>query len=309
MNDQLEESGNSLAENPTSQGDSVPASEPSAAPEGGEPSAESVVHVSPVAAKAPKAKRKAAPKRKSAHGPRHDHPPHVVHHYEKPVDEGDEDSFFAKHRTKIIGAAVAVLGAGFYFLMGSSKGPSPAKAPEKIVMIQPLPPLPKPPPPPPPKQPPPPQKVEEKMDKVQEDDKPPEAPKPMEAPKEALGTNNKGPGPGLSGLGGSGSGGGTFGGSGGGGGSALGYYTGQLRRKVVTGLQANPRTRKAALDIKVRIWVDGTGTVTDVKLDSSTTNDKSLDSVVEQVLRGLPLDAPPPKTKMPINMRLLLRRP
>lgn len=143
------------------------------------------------------------------------------------------------------------------------------------------------------------------------EDKPKEADKPKaEQAKETLGTGLKGNGPGLSGLGSSGNGGG-FGGPGsGGGGNKLGIFTGQVKATVTEALRKNPRTRKAALNIQVRIWVDSTGRVTRAKLDGST-GDKALDDVIQnQILNNLQFPEPPPAgVRPPIIMRLTAARP
>jgi len=137
-----------------------------------------------------------------------------------------------------------------------------------------------------------------------------EAPKAPEPPKEALGTNLKGNGPGMAGLGGSGNGGGTFGGQPGGGGSKWGAFAGQVQTKVANALRSNSQTKKANLKIQVRIWSDSTGRITRAKLDAST-GDSKLDQVIQNdVLTNLQLDQPPPAgMPMPIVMRLTARRP
>ena len=127
--------------------------------------------------------------------------------------------------------------------------------------------------------------------------------------KEALGTNLKGNGPGMAGLGGTGDGGG-FGGPGsGGGGNKLGIFAGQVQKTVAEALRNNSRTRKAALSIQVRIWPDTAGRITRAKLDAST-GDKTLDDVIQnQVLTGLQLPEPPPAgMHLPIVMRLTATR-
>jgi hypothetical protein len=140
--------------------------------------------------------------------------------------------------------------------------------------------------------------------------KPKEAEAPKPAPAETLGTNLKGDGPGMAGLGGSGNGGGLFGGKGGGGGSKFGWYAGQVQTRVAEALRQNSHTKSASMKIQVRIWADSTGRITKAKLDG-TTGDPKLDTAIQnEVLTGLQLQQPPPADmRMPIVMRLTARRP
>jgi hypothetical protein len=314
MKDQIEQPEDSPADLSETVALPTATSEPAAASLSEAPDSKEGAGASPAAMEVrPAKRRKAAPKRRTprpVHASRSTRPPQVTHHYENLADEGDDDSFIGRHRTKLVIAAVVLLAGGAAYFFGSGKSSPAPKAPEHMAMIS-LPPLPPPPPPPPPpKQPPPP--PEQKM--VQEtaaEEKPKEAaPKAPEPPKEALGTNVKGNGPGIAGLGGSGNGGG-FGGPGsGGGGSKYGFFAGQVQTKVASALRSNNRTKKATLKIQVRIWSDSTGRITRAKLDSST-GDPSLDGVIQdQILTGLQLDQPPPAgMPMPIVMRLTARRP
>ena len=143
---------------------------------------------------------------------------------------------------------------------------------------------------------------------TQPEEKPQEAPKPVDAPP-TLGTNLKGEGPGMSGLGASGNGGG-FGGGGGRGGSKWGWYAGQVQRSVADALRRNSKTKTASMKIQVRIWPDKTGRITRAQLDG-TTGDSKLDAAIQnEVLTGLQLQEPPPQgMPAPIVLRLTARRP
>ena len=311
MNDPLEESGNATSETSSPAAPSTATAEVTAAPNSRDLDTQGSSATG--ANGRPTQRRKTMPKRRTAgrpHPARHAHPPHVTHHYESLVDEGENDSFFGRHRTKIVIAVLVLLVGGAAHFVKPGSGSMP-KAPERMVSIQ-LPPLPPPPPPPPPKiQPPPPK--DEKMEPAPApaENKPKEADKPKAEPvKETLGTGLKGNGPGMAGLGGSGDGGG-FGGPGsGGGGNKLGIFAGQVQAKVAEALRNNSRTRKAALNIQVRIWPDTTGRITRAKLDAST-GDKALDDIIQnQVLTGIQLPEPPPAgTRLPIVMRLMAKRP
>ena len=73
------------------------------------------------------------------------------------------------------------------------------------------------------------------MQAVQAEDKPPEAPKPAEAAPPTLGTNLKGDGAGMSGLGGTGNGGGLGGGI-----AAAAAVSGVLRRPGAKACRRRP---------------------------------------------------------------------
>jgi outer membrane biosynthesis protein TonB len=230
----------------------------------------------------------------------------------KSLLEEEREGFFQRFGiVLVIGGLLAAGGAYAYF-----KKPGPPSAPlkpERIVMIAPLPPAPPPPPPPPPplKKPP-----EEKMDK---ETAPVEAPKPVEKPQPAkapddpapLGTNLKGDGAGLSGLGtGPGLGGGTLGGGGSKGGSRFGWYAGQVQARIADALRKHPKTKNANLRVDVRIWPDPTGRITRAQLAGSTGDGALDDALQREVLNGLQLQEPPPAgMKLPITLRLTARRP
>lgn len=259
----------------------------------------------------PGKRRKVVPKRRPAGAaarPVKPAQPHV-HHYDKLVDEGDDEGFFGRHRTKIVIGVVVLLGSGIGYVLHSAKPSTTAKAPERVTMIT-LPPLPPPPPPPPPpKREPPPPKEEKMVQEAAPAEKKEEAPKPAEPPKEALGTGVKGNGPGIAGLGGTGNGGGFGGPRGGNGGSKWGAFAFAVQNKVATALKSDDHTKKANLKVQVRIWSDSTGRITKSKLDTST-GDTKLDDAVQKVLNGIQLDQPPPAgMPMPIVMRLTARRP
>jgi hypothetical protein len=142
------------------------------------------------------------------------------------------------------------------------------------------------------------------------EEKPQEAPKPAAAPTETLGTNLKGEGAGMSGLGGSGNGGG-FGGGGGHGGSKWGWYAGQVQKTVSDAMHRNNKTRTANIKmIQVRIWPDRNGRITRASLDTTTGDSKLDDAIRDQVLTGLQLQEPPPQgMPAPIVLRLTAHRP
>jgi protein TonB len=217
-----------------------------------------------------------------------------------------------KHRV-VIGMMLAVVLAGglFSFLSSSSKTPRHVASKPDVIMIT----LPPPPPPPPlPKvEPPPPIEEPPKVDEMVEqepdplEEPPPEA--PAEPPSEVLGTNIKGDGPGLAGLGSSGNGGGNRN-SIGGGGSAQARIDWFAKRILVSSikeaLERDPATRMIVLDQGIRVWVDKTGCVTRVMSLGPTSNLAAL----QKVLVGLRTSQAPP-TGMPssIDIRISARKP
>ena len=175
---------------------------------------------------------------------------------------------------------------------------------------------PPPPPPTPPPTPPPPQPEQPKEETKQEfveETKPEAAPEPESAPDDApLGTNLEGPGSDSFGLA-KGGGGGMIGGTGkgkGGGGSKYGLYAGQVQSRVADALRGHKKTRSASMSVKVRIWVDSTGRITNAKLSGSS-GDAAVDrAICDEILTGLQLQSPPPEgMPMPVVMRISASRP
>lgn len=239
-------------------------------------------------------------------------PPKVLPPRPSPYDEDDKEEGFLRRNGLLIGvAAIALAGGAWFYFHPIQKAEPVRKAPEQtIVRIQ-LPPPP--PPPPPPKVQPPPPKEEKRVEDtpVAKPEPKPEAPKPQEKPPEGLGTNIKGSGPGMSGLGSSGNG--MLGGTGtgaGGGGSMARWYAGQVGGKVAEALRNNRKTRSTNMGINSRVWLDESGRITKASLDGST-GDSALDAALtNEVLPGIQLSEPPPKgMRMPIPLRLNAHRP
>ncbi len=236
----------------------------------------------------------------------------------------DEDSgrLSVRHYLLMFGtgaAVIALMAAGVLFLLSGEKD-SPRKVQDlQIVAI--VPPSPPPPPPPPPEQ-----KQEEKViDQVpvkQEmiDEKPVDTPKdappdedePLPGPP-ALDDAGKGPGD----LAGKPGGRGWIGGGGGGGGggsSRWGYYNSLAQSQIKAVLEADKKSRHAAMSsqtwAKIRVWVDPSGRVTRVLVNSNS-GDTELDDVLRsQTLSTMVLREPPPKDMpMPIVIRLNAQKP
>ncbi|MEI6494280.1 MAG: energy transducer TonB, partial [Verrucomicrobiota bacterium] len=142
---------------------------------------------------------------------------------------------------------------------------------------------------------------------------PKDVPAPQTPDEAPMGTNLQGDGPNAFGLGVGGGGGmigGTGTGKGGKGGSKYGFYAGQVQSRVVDALRNHKKTRSAALDVKVRIWLDSSGRVTRATL-AGTSGKPDVDAAIrDEILTGLQLQNPPPEgMPMPIVMRLSATRP
>ncbi len=207
----------------------------------------------------------------------------------------------AKHRV-VIGLMLTVVLAGglFSFLSSGSKAPRQVARTPEVISIT----LPPPPPPPPPKiEPPPPAEEKPQEEIVEEEPEPLEEPPPeapADPPSEVLGTNIKGDGPGLAGLGSSGNGGGNRNSIGGGAAvqARIDWYAKRvLASSIKEALERDPTTRLLVLNHGIRVWVDKTGRITRVKTLGATTNLNAL----EKVLVGLRTSQAPP-TGMPSSI-------
>jgi TonB family protein len=109
------------------------------------------------------------------------------------------------------------------------------------------------------------------------------------------------------GVGGGGGGGGGFGG---GRGTKFGYYSGQVKGRLIDALRSHKKTRTAVMDVQVKIWVDDTGHVSKVALGKST-GDPALDSAIKnEALSEITMSEPPPQgMPMPIVMHFSAKRP
>jgi hypothetical protein len=209
--------------------------------------------------------------------------------------------------------AVVLLGGIVSFMMGGGKSTKPTVKKSDIVTIT-LPPPPPPPPPPPkvepPKpEPPPEDKKEELVEEEPEPlEPPPEAAEP-EPPSEVLGTNIKGNGPGLAGLGSSGNGGGNRNTIGGGGNkqARIDWYAKKiLVTTIKQALERSPSTKSIILDEGIRLWVDKDGRVIRIKPLGNISNL----AAIEQVLIGLQTSQAPPAGMPPyIDFKIKARKP
>ncbi len=215
---------------------------------------------------------------------------------------------------KRYGAAIAVIAilmsGAVYLLVGQDDMPPPKQVRElTIVNIVPPPP----PPPPPPKMPE--QKMIEQPKMAEQEfkeDKPLDKPKDevKDAKDDAPPKTPLAPGakldlaPGNTGWKQGG------GGGGGGGGSRWGWYASIVQSQIQSALRANPRTRNAVMQVRVRLWADSSGRVSRVELASST-GDSELDNIIRNdVLGSLVLREPPPKDMpMPMVARVTASRP
>lgn len=232
------------------------------------------------------------------------------------ADDGSREP--GRHPALAYGAVLIVIsllfaGAG-YWLLGRDDMPPPRQIREMTIVNIALPP----PPPPPPSLPPEQKMIEQPKMAEQEfkEDKPLEKPKdePVkeaknEEPPGPLSLDAKATGPSdLFNLGGK-PGGNPYGG-GGGGGSRWGWYASIVQTQIESALRANNRTRRAVMQVQIRLWADSTGHINRVQLLSST-GDVELDAAIrDEVLGGLTLREPPPKDMpMPMVTRVTARRP
>jgi hypothetical protein len=83
-----------------------------------------------------------------------------------------------------------------------------------------------------------------------------------------------------------------------------------VQAQIESALRANNRTRRAVMEVQIRLWADGTGRINRVQLVSST-GDAELDALIRNdVLGGMTLREPPPKDMpMPMVTRVTARRP
>jgi len=229
-------------------------------------------------------------------------------------NDEEEPTFWQKRRVPLLVGGILLFGgvAWLVFGMGGEKKES-SSAPSvvNVALPPPPPPLPPPPPPPPPRERPPEPEMQQETEFVPEESTDPE-PAAAEDSAPALGTGITGDGP-PDGFGlGTKGGGGRFGGIGGGGGagSKFGAYAGKIQRSIADALKAHRKTRNASLMLKVRVWADANGRITQVKL-SGTSGDAKLDAALrDEVLTGLQLPEPPPDgMPMPIVMRITGQRP
>jgi len=226
-------------------------------------------------------------------------------------DEDEELSFVQRHPGLVLLVIILVVAPLTYFAARKMMNNQSSSSRDDEVMIR----LPPPPPPPPkprptptPDQQPTPEQEQKMVEQQPVQNEHKEAPKPQAPP--SLGTSITGPGGGPDmGLG-SGLGDGSGYGDGGGGGSKFGWYASEVQSRVAEALRSNSQTRKASMNIVVRIWPDSTGRIVKVHIQGST-GDPSLDAALQNdVLTGLQLsDAPPADMPLPIVMRLSAQRP
>ena len=87
-------------------------------------------------------------------------------------------------------------------------------------------------------------------------------------------------------------------------------YASTAQARILDELRRNPKTRKAALRVEIRIWPDSTGRISRASLGSSS-GDSVVDAAIrDEILTGLQLPQPPPEgMPTPIVMRVTARRP
>src|SRR4051794_20943442 len=141
------------------------------------------------------------------------------------------------------------------------------------------------------------------MDEAKPDDKP--DPEPPDQPP-TMGSGIKGNGNDGFGLSGSGNGGRVgFGGKGNGAGGAYKRYAAQVQGRIVDTLRQDKRTRALAFEVRLKLWIDSSGTVTRAEPAGGGGN-----AAAASTLLGVRLpDRPPEGMPMPLIARISARRP
>jgi periplasmic protein TonB len=199
----------------------------------------------------------------------------------------------------LVGASITLIGAGTFAMVRSFLNSTPAPQKPVVQQIQ----LIRPPPPPPDLPPPPPPPPEEKVDVPQQ--KPDPTPSKEPPPGEHLGLDAEG-----------GAGGDAFGlvGNKGGrellasGGSALAWYAGLLKDRILDQLNEDQAARRGQYSVMVRVWVRGDGSIDHVRIIEGSGN-RERDQAIEAALGRLPRlsQAPPPDMPEPISLRIVSR--
>ncbi|HVW70349.1 MAG TPA: energy transducer TonB [Steroidobacteraceae bacterium] len=201
----------------------------------------------------------------------------------------------------LLAVVVLVAGSGVYLMVRHflhAAPPQTKKVVQEIHIIRP-------PPPPPDEPPPPPPPPEEKVDVHEPEPEPDPTPSNEPPPSEQLGLDAEG-----------GAGGDAFGlvGHKGGrdllasGGSALAWYGGLVKNRLLDCLQSDKDVRKGgAYSVDVEAWVREDGTVERIRLEKST-GDRQRDKAIEAQSSGCRISEPPPAgMPQPIRLRIVSR--
>ena len=202
--------------------------------------------------------------------------------------------------SRFVGAAIGLLLlAGFVWFVHAMMGIKTSKQQRLVQTIQVI----RPPPPPPPDQPPPPppEKTQEQLPKDQPQPTPDQ---PDQAPDQPLGVDAEGSAGGDAfGLAARRGGADLIGGSGT---APFAWYTNRMRDEIKDRLNAATCAKSAKGSLSTRIVVGADGHVKQIKLTSSTGNqrldecfDKALDSITSMS------DAPPPGMPEQVNLRVV----
>lgn len=195
-------------------------------------------------------------------------------------------------------AVVAIVVAGLIWLVVDMQktpdGPKRQVA-QVVQIVRPPPPPPEPPPPPPP--------PEEKIEEPLEQETPEEAPPEESQAAEQLGLDAEG----VAGADGFGlaarKGGRDLLGTGT---AAFAWYTSSLKDRILEFLSDDERIRKGKYQVTVSVWVRNDGTIEQIKL-RSTSGDEKLDKAIEETLRNMQRaqEAPPLEMPQPVTLRIV----
>jgi outer membrane biosynthesis protein TonB len=115
---------------------------------------------------------------------------------------------------------------------------------------------------------------------------------PKEKPPDTLGSTIKGGPGGLAGLG-TGTGEGSGYGNGKGNGSTYAWYGAKVQARIAEVVRNNPLTRKASINLVIRVWPDATGRITKARITGSTGDPKLDDTIQNDILTNLQMSDPP----------------
>lgn len=198
----------------------------------------------------------------------------------------------------LAGAAIVALVVGglIWLIIDMQKTPDEPKrqVAQVVKLIRPPPPPPEPPPPPPP---------EEKIDEPLPQETPEEAPPDESQAAEQLGLDAEG----VAGADGFGlaarKGGRDLLGTGT---AAFAWYTSSLKDRILEFLSDDERIRKGKYQVTVSVWVRKDGSIEQIKL-RSTSGDQKLDQAIEETLRNMQRaqEAPPLEMPQPVTLRIV----
>ena len=206
-----------------------------------------------------------------------------------------------RNLTRLAGAAFAILAMlGFMWFAHSMLVAKSGKTMRQVQVVQII----RPPPPPPPDQPPPPPPPEKTQEELPKDQPEPTPDQPEQAPEQPLGVDAEGSAGGDAfGLAARRGGADLIGGTGT---APYAWYTNRMRDEIKDRLSAASCTKSAKGSLSTRVVVGVDGRVKQIKLTTSTGNQR-LDECFDKALASITSlgDAPPPGMPEQVNLRVV----